>query len=170
MAVLNLSMEYRGKEHGFFPGYLKKRLDSYLLGIWRSSEITTTQLFKERKEREKGEDRSRESYRILKSDLEYSGGSLDEEITVDEGKGEVRRADLLPDESWSEDSLINGLTLEELIDSLSDPLDREIFDRYYSKDESQAEIGQNMGITQQAVAKRLKKIEGHLQEGFKRGK
>jgi len=82
----------------------------------------------------------------------------------------VRRADLLPDESWSEDSLINGLTLEELIDSLSDPLDREIFDRYYSKDESQAEIGQNMGITQQAVAKRLKKIEGHLQEGFKRGK
>lgn len=167
-AVVDFSLSYNKKKHGHFPGYLKKRLYSSLRDIWRSSEYTTTALYEERRELDKDESKKkgREAYRILRSDLEYSGGSLDEEILDDEGEG-IKRIDLLLDERWSEDSLIEKLDFERRKDSISDPLNKEIFVGYFGyEDKTMTEIGKDLGISRQAVAKRIKEIEKHNIKGI----
>lgn len=166
MAVLNFSTKYQEEKHGHFPGYLQRRLDSYLRDIWKRREFTTTALYKKRRDidEDKLKKKGREAYRILRSDLEFSGGSLDEEIVGDEGKKGIKRVDLVQDERCpSEDSLNEMIDFKKRKDSISDPLEKEIFVGYFGyEDKTMTEIGKDLGISRQAVAKRIKEIEKHI--------
>jgi RNA polymerase sigma factor (sigma-70 family) len=169
MAVLNFSSEYDEKKHGNFPGYLGKRIRSHLRDIRRQKQYSTTQLYEERKEID--DPRGREATRILNSDLEFSEGSLYDEVGEDDEKGEegVRRIDLIPDKSFSEDTedIDPEKRMVDMRNSLTDSRDRMIFTEYYEKERPETQIAEDLGITQQAISKRIKQIKEHLIKNFR---
>lgn len=176
MGILDLALAYREDEHDNFPGYLHDRLNSCLNDIRKGKNFTTTALHKQRIEEEayqyreyKGykEDlkkKSRNSKRLIRSDLEFPGGFLDDKIISREGEKAIT-TDLINDCKLSEDTLMLSLDFENIRNSLDKEKDKEIFSLYYGpQDETMKEIANMIGISQQAVSKRLQKIKRHIEK------
>lgn len=156
-AVLNLAKKYRGPE-GFFPGYLDVGLKSQV----RDERKKLTTMIKDQ--------------RILKADLEFSGGSLNEPI----GEEGIERIDLIPaknNDGWeatrdAEDAFIAELDFvnlkKELIDFLFDQKDKVIFEKYFLDHDTQIQIAEDLSITQQAVQKRIEKIEKYFEKNLEK--
>jgi RNA polymerase sigma factor (sigma-70 family) len=176
MFIKDLVLKYNPKEHGNFPGYFKTCLSSHIRD--QRKLYTTTSLFKKRKkfeaaqagdeeEKKRISQKIREDFRILKSDLEYSGGSLDKVISEDE---DIRRIDLL-EAPGDENSFIDELDDKEfnkLFNFLSDPTDRAIIKKYYEDGKTMIQIAKDLRISQPAVSKRIKRIKEYFYEYFKK--
>lgn len=134
-----LAIEYNPTKHGFFAGYMKSRLYSKLRDV-----------------REKG---------ILRIDIEYGNHTdrLDEPIGKDNDSETMKHELLWQDtpapsfDFMAQDKTVPvKIALEKW---LSDPKNQKIFELYVNEYKSQKEVAKKMGISQQAVSKRLKNLD-----------
>lgn len=83
--------------------------------------------------------------------------SLNEPIYNEKSDKEVCLGDMLPDENNEESNITNRLTINELIDELSNQEKEIVISRYYNG-KTQAEVAKKLGISQVQVSRIEKRI------------
>ena len=106
--------------------------------------------------------------RILRTDVEHSGGSLDDivEVENEEGEGEeVRRVelDLFGGTPFDVETFLMDLSRQKILSQLSQN-ERKLYDDYYIKGLTQEKLIPKHGKSQSTISRNLEKLEEKLKK------
>lgn len=144
-------MDYDPEKVRFVPGYIELKLTWHFGDAYdRVSTESYCDL------------RNADERRIFKTRLERVGGEFDAPLGEDGEQGATTLRDTFKDPRPN--FIGDEILFREIIQALPDPTDRQIVWEKAALDATQQELAETLGITQPAIAKRLKKIQEQVRK------